>query len=277
MLNMLDELKKCLNNNNFETTTNIYKQTNDNITMDVKKNNKYYVCKALFTNNIENGTMKTEIETLKYFTKNKLLTFFPKYIDSFNCKNIQIVIMERLNGALLIDFKEHKLNNKFWLSLLYQLILIIYILEDNKILHNDFWDANIILVSSKKPISITYNDIVYDIPFCGFIVKVIDFQYTNQYSKNSKIRSKIVMSNSIKYRSEKKRLGWSSKFHIGGDLNQILGILTEYNSIPHNIKKLLNSIVIKTAKTDFPYAIQKGNKYTSGKYLLDNFKILFNI
>ena len=62
-----------------------------------------------------------------------------------------------------------------------------------------------------------------------------------------------------KYQKEKKRLGWSEKFHIGGDLNQILGILSTYKYIPKYIKRILRKIIIENKNTDFPYAIQKQN------------------
>ena len=76
--------------------------------------------------------------------------------------------------------------------------------------------------------------------------------------------------------SEKHRLGWSHIFHKGGDLNQILGILSEYKSIPINFRKLIKKIVIKH-DNEFPYAITKGNKYTNAKYLLNSFDKLFKL
>ena len=272
----------CLIKHGYKPTTKYYKITDNNIVLEVKFNNIYYISKILLTNKTEDKlwlkTMNTEVQALKYFTNKLKLPFFPKYIDNFNCKNNEIIIMEKLKGKELINFKDDKLSNKLWKSLLYQLILIIYVLEDNMILHNDFWDANIFLVKTKKKeLKYKYKNKDYIVNYAGFIVKVIDFQFTNQYISKPSIKSNYVMTKAKKYQEEKKRIGWSNKFHKGGDLNQILGLLSEYKYIPLHIKKLLNKIVIKREGEDFPYAIQKENKYTSAEYLLDNFDNLFKL
>ena len=270
--------KKCIETKKY-TMDKIIKETKNNIVIIISKNNKKYIAKILnllkTTDKLEILNMKTEIEALKYFTFNLTLPFFPKYIDDYICNKNNVVIMNYIKGKSLIDYDNKKMSNIWWKSLLYQLILAIYILEDNKILHNDFWDANIILEPYYKKITIEYENHLYNIPKSNFIIKIIDFQYTNQYKKNSKIYAPYVMSKMKKYQKEKTRLGWSEKFHVGGDLNQILGILSNYKYIPKKIKKNIDKIVIKNEGTDFPYAIQKTNKKTSGKYLLKNFDKLF--
>jgi len=257
----------------------IIKETKNNMVIIINKNNKKYIAKILnllkTEDKLEILNMNTEIEALKYFTYILKLPFFPKYIDNYTCNNNNIVIMNYIIGKTLIDYKNIKMPFSWWKSLLFQLILVIYILEDNNILHNDFWDANIILKPYYKKISIEYKDNIYNIPESNFIIKIIDFQYTNQYIKNSNIYSPYVMSKIKKYQGEKKRLGWSENFHIGGDLNQILGILSNYRYIPFHIKKNIDKLVIKNEGSDFPYAIQKSNKKTSGKYLIKNFQQLF--
>lgn len=270
--------KKCIETKKY-TIDKIIKETKNNIVIIICKNNEKYIAKILnlskTTDKLEISNMKTEIEALKYFTFELNLPFFPKYIDDYMCNKNNIVIMNYIKGKLLIDYNDIKMSILWWKSLLYQLILAIYILEDNKILHNDFWDANIILEPYNKRITIKYKNNLYNIPKSNFIIKIIDFQYTNQYKNNPKIYSSYIMSKIKKYRGEKERLGWSENFHVGGDLNQILGILSNYKYIPKNIKKNIDKIVIKNEGTDFPYAIQKTNKKTSGEYLLKNFDKLF--
>ena len=147
-------------------------------------------------------------------------------------------------------------------------------------MHNDFWDSNIILEPLQKNIKniiIKYKKQLYNIPKSDFIVKIIDFEYTNQYKNKPKIYSSFVMTKIKNYDQEKIRLGWSEKFHKGGDLNQILGILSNYKYIPKIYKKTIDKIVVKNEKNEFPYAIQYANNKTTGKYLLDNFDKLFCI
>ena len=70
---------------------------------------------------------------------------------------------------------------------------------------------------------------------------------------------------------EKKSLGWSSKFHVGGDLNQIFGLLSNYKYIPKKLKKELKSIVIKNKNYKDPknwrYTTQNENKKHQRKFL----------
>ena len=269
---------KCIEFKKY-TINKIIKETKNNMVIIISKNKKKYVAKILnFSKTIDKLeilNMNTEIEALKYFTFDVDLPFFPKYIDDYVSIKNKMVIMNYIKGKSLIDYDNQRLPNIWWKSLLYQLILVIYILEDNKILHNDFWDANIILEPNYKKINIEYKSCLYTIPKSNFTVKIIDFQYTNQYKNKPKIYSPYVMSEMKKYQKEKARIGWSEKFHVGGDLNQILGILSNYKYIPKKYKKNINKIVIRNENAEFPYAIQKNNKKTSGKYLLKNFDELF--
>lgn len=272
--------KKCIKKENYEINK-ILKETDKDIVLQISKNRQKHVAKILklykTKDKIEQKTIETEINALKYFTYNLYLPFFAKYINDFICNKNNILIMTHIKGKLLIDYDNSKMPLSWWKSLLYQLILIIYIFEDNKILHNDFWDANIILQSYKDRIHIGYKDKIYNVPKSDFIVKVIDFQYTNQYNDDPQIYSPFVMTKIKKYQQEKERLGWSEKFHVGGDLNQILGILSNYKFIPKEIKQFIDKIVIKNINNnDFPYAISMTNKKTSAKYLLKNFHQFFS-
>jgi len=269
--------KKCLEKRNYTLTTDIYKQTANNVVLDVKLGGIRYVCKILIhnknINKLELLNMKTEIQALKYLNQMKF-QFVPMYIDNFKCRNVEIVIMEKLKGKLLIELKDRNLSSSFWRCLVYQLILIVYILESMHILHNDFWDSNIMLEQHSGNYKIVHQDKIYNIPNCKFIVKIFDFQYMNHYhASNSpqKIKSPFVLSNDPSVQSEKIRLGWSETFHVGGDLNQIFGLLSGYKSIPAKLKKFIDQNVVRNVGTDFPYAINKDNVNMEAKRLLNIF------
>lgn len=86
------------------------------------------------------------------------------------------------------------------------------------------------------------------------------------------------MSKAKKYHDLKKDLGWSHKFHVGGDLNQILGILSDEYDIPKSIKKKIDAIVIKNSNNnDWSYAIQKTNTKTDANILLKKFDTVFKL
>jgi len=271
------EIKNILKSKNYKINK-IMKETQNNMVIVVNNN---YVVKVLnlqkTIDKYEILNMETEVDALKYFTfKLSVSLFFPTYIENFIYKQNSFVVMSYIKGKTLIEYRDKNMPIIWWKSLIYQLILVVYILEDNKILHNDFWDANIILEPLKDKFTIEYKNKKYKIPECGFIVKIIDFQYTNQYKKLSKIRSPFVLTTSKEHQNEKKRLGWSNKFHVGGDLHQILGILSEYKYIPKILKKNIEMIVSKNEGTDFPYTIQTTNKKTAGEYLLQNFNNMFS-
>lgn len=74
-----------------------------------------------------------------------------------------------------------------------------------------------------------------------------------------------MVQESFKNKKEMERMGWNKKFHIGSDMNQILGeILEKYqNILPKSIYDLLKPLIIVQDK-EFPYAISGTNKRTSG-------------
>ena len=248
----------------------------------VKKNNISYVAKILLRKKTiyaqEKDIIKTEVQALKYFTNIIKLPFFVKYIDNWNCDDNNIVIMEYISGKPLINYKNSNCTRQWWKSLIMQLIYSVSVMENHKILHNDFWDKNIIIhpISTGKILS--FNNDKIKIPNAGFIIKIIDHQNTHQYKRDRQIYSSIIASRNKKYDHVKKIYGWSSKFHIGGDLNNILGILSHYKHIPNHIKKLLEQLPIKNENYQFSidrrYVIQSTNKKTSGNTLLKN-KIFF--
>lgn len=279
----LNNYKQCLLDKNYKIVK-ILKETKNNLVIKVKntKDNKNYVAKILIfsltINELEKANMWTEKRAMKYLVKLKV-PYFVKYIEDWICyDNIHILIMEYLTGHILLEYDDVNMHLNWWTSLIQQLVLIVYILEKHKILHNDFWDANIVLQKIDKNINLDYKDdkINFPVSNIGFIVRIIDFQYTHQYKKDSKIIAPLVITNRKEYKSEQIRLGWSPKFHIGGDLNQILGILSDWEYIPKKLKSNIKKLVFKGKSKDFPYAIQKDNIKTSGKYLIKNINILFD-
>ena len=100
----------------------------------------------------------TEIQALKYFTHYLIPLFFPKYISDYHSDKNNMVVMEYIPGKALIEYDNKKLSIRWWKSLIYQLILIIYVLEDNGILHNDFWDANINILFCETIRHTSYNE-----------------------------------------------------------------------------------------------------------------------
>lgn len=271
------DLGVCLLNKKYNII-DIYKKTEDNIILVVRKNNKKYVSKILL--NVKNNkytNMNTEINAMKFFS-NLNIPFFARYHEDYICGKNHYLIMERIKGIPLIELRDKKLNLQFWKLLLSQLVIIVKIMENLNILHNDFWDANMIITfNNKKTLNIKFFDEKYYIENCDLVVKIIDYQYTNEYKKDARIYSEIVMSKNKKYKYMKKELGWSDKFHRGGDMNQILGILTEYKYFPNIIRKKIQKYIMKKKNSKYPYAIDKQNEYLSGEYLHENFNNFFGI
>lgn len=279
----------CLKNNGYKAG-NILKKTKNSIVLKVKRNNITYVAKVLYHNKtsdvLERRSMKTEIQALKYMKRNfNNIPFYVKYVEDFTCirKNniIEIVVMDYVKGVPLQDFDTKKKSKKWWKSLVYQLILSMYIFADHKIQHNDLWDANIMVKkinTDKDYIKVEYKNKTYFIPNAGFVIVLVDFQYTNQYKVNPGIYSAYVMSENKKFQKEKNRLGWSSTFTKGGDLNQILGILSDYDHVPEELSRYLKEIIrTNESNNDFPYAISKNNKKTYSKFMLENINLIMDL
>jgi serine/threonine protein kinase len=141
---------RCVTSNNYRISEKIYKVSNNGIVADFEKGDTddIYVGKIMIVGSKNSDSYKvaqSEINALKYLNKMFDLPFFVSYIDDFECPGTKVVVMEKINGKTLSELKEshNSSDTKFWSSLLYQLVLIVKILENNKILHNDFWDGNI--------------------------------------------------------------------------------------------------------------------------------------
>ena len=213
-----------------------------------KQSDKKYIAKITFLFKKEDAyVFDTEVQALKYLKSSQVSIFVPKLYECFKTKTYNIIIMEYINGKSIFEY--HKFGKHQWQSIICQISLFVALLEKNKILHNDLWDANIIIIGTKKEF-LNIGD--YKIKTSGILVKVIDYQYTHQYSTKSEINSKIISTSSDEIKTE---LGWNTKFHLGGDLNQFYGIISEYPTLPKEYTKVFQSIVIKNSikNAKFPY------------------------
>lgn len=131
---------------------------------------------------------------------------------------------------------------KFWFKIIRELSYVISILEKHKIQHNDLHMGNLM--------------------FDNHQLKIIDLETTTNYST---IPPRFIHESA----AEKYRLGFADHFHIGADLNQILGyIFEDYSSdIPPELMPLKNKII--TLDKEFPYAIATKNNKTSGHKILN--------
>lgn len=177
------------------------------------------------------------------------------YQYSVDDNNKHKIIMEYIDGHKgyelnKIDILANK-NHDAWVLLLMQLALFIERLEQNKIQHNDFHLGNIIVVHDKE--KKIFNTYIIDLE------TIVDYVNQNVYST-------MVFESDSK---EKIRMGWHDTFHIGSDLNQILGeILDKYHDImPKDLADDLSKRIIKHDK-EFPFAISEENKSTSGSEIM---------
>lgn len=169
-------------------------------------------------------------------------------VETVRCGRLRGFIENFAEGRLLIEFREERMGEAWWDEVVKQLVAFSGALEAEKILHNDFWDANVIVGAGPK-------------------ITVLDYQYTHQYRRRPKIYSAAVASRKRADQAEKKRLGWSSRWHTGGDLNQMLGLLSEYKSIPARYALYVKKHVIHNPEADFPYATSQNSPYFSPKTL----------
>jgi len=283
--NILNKATSILSNNGY-TIIQIFKQTKKDIVALVTHKDKKYntITKYVAKLSTNIPPILTEIQAYNYFSTNSDFANTPFFIKLINVlpnnnndnSDICGFIMEYTKNATpLIEIESNNAKNNnitklWWKSLLMQLIVCVNLLEKHHILHNDFWDANIMIQKYPKnrKIIVDVNDNIITIPNAGFIIKVIDFQYTHQYDKNNNIVSPMVQSTKKSDKAEKLLLGWTSKWHTGGDLNQIFGILHEYKSAPAKFKNYVAKHVHKHT-SDFPYATTKTNKWFDSEKMLD--------
>lgn len=282
---------KLLAKKGFKLNTKVYKKGKKALVLGCYRGKSEYVAKIFFppSCSFEKYLMRTEIQALLFFRTlgsvgidNSIgtvnLPFFPKYVDHKIHHKCHLMVMEKISGRTLLSYYREKMPLLFWKSLIYQLIVIIFILEDLFIIHHDFLDRNIILQpnsSKNATITVCYKNHIFNIPNAGFIVKAIDFQFTHQFTNKPAILCKYNMT--TKSLEHKTYMGLSDKFHAGTDLNLIFGILSDFKYLPLNFKRTLKSLVLTNNynKNNRRYSLLNGNVKTTAAVLLHKFETLF--
>lgn len=181
--------------------------------------------------------IENEIKLHKIFARLNIDKYFLKPIKYENNK----IHYKKLNDdfhSYYKKIKSHPEQIKFWFDFLDEISFVISVLEKNHIQHNDLHFGNIMFDKNQ--------------------FKIIDLETMTDYKTITPI-----FANYSK--AEKHRMGFSDKFHIGADLNQLLGYMLEdyYNDLPSILQELMKRHVIKLDK-EFPYAIDVKNSKTSG-------------
>lgn len=189
------------------------------------------------------------------------------YNVSSNKDTKEVLVLEHIEGyngtdldkiPVFVNKKNSKMHELAWIRLIYQLSHFIMMLEYNKIQHNDFHLANIMLETDIDNDNNSKCD-------C-FQLKILDLETVTDYKKGA-----LVYSSIVKYASDKqmKKFGWNNNFHPGSDLNQILGELIEkyHNIMPKNIVDEISPRIIKHNKK-YQFAIHNSNKLTTGDEIM---------
>lgn len=272
--------KKLLAKKGFRLNSKVYKNGKKDLVLGCYRGNEFVV-KIFFPLRsscpLEQYIMQTEIQALR-FLDGLNLPFFPKYIDHTIHRKCHLVVMEKIIGKLLLSFSRRHMSMLFWKSLIYQLIVIVFILEDQAVVHHDFLPRNIILHPHQNKdanIVVHYKNHVFNIPNAGFIVKTFDFQFMHHYDVKSMITCQYAITK--KYSKYKSHLGIASNFNTGTDLNLIFGALLRFTYLPNNVKRVLNSLVAINInnKQNRQYALLLGNPKTAAAVLLAKFDQLF--
>lgn len=274
--------KKLLIQKGFKLiNTCVYKKGKKDLVIGCKRGKSEYVAKIFYPLKVDcplhKHLMRTEIQAF-LFLRVLGLPFFPKYVDHIIHKKCHLVVMEKIVGKMLLYYSRKRMSLVFWKSLIHQLIVIVFILEDLLIIHHDFLDRNIILYpyqGKETMIVVHYKTHTFHIPNAGFIVKAIDFQFMHHYTNKLSIVCKYAMTD--KSSKFKNHMGLSHKFYAGTDLNLIFGILLGFKHLPASIKRTLKSLVnVNTYnKQNRRYALLTGNPKTLAAHLLANFDTLF--
>jgi hypothetical protein len=155
-------------------------------------------------------------------------------------------VMTHAPGRLLSDCSD--MPEAWWRRVVGQAVEFIARLEAVRVLHNDFWDQNVVADSRGD-------------------ITVLDFQYTDHYTEQPAIFSPIVRSRSTLWRAEQLSLGWTARWHVGGDLNQLLGILAAREVLPPDLAEYVSAHAYVRAGEEFPYATIHPNEAMSGARL----------
>lgn len=204
------------------------------------------------------STIEDEYKAFVQLNKyRKISLFLPFIINYTKIKENHILSEEYVKYSVediarLLQDDVPKLN-QFWYILFYQLAFFAYQLEKRKIKHNDFFLSNLRI---KKDIKYKY------------LIKVIDLETAVDYKHKSLYPDQVLKASD----EENERMGWSREFHIGSDLNQMLGDIFDQfiHLIPHRLIHNIKPLIIQKEK-EFPFAVVENEK-TSGKNILNIIK-----
>jgi hypothetical protein len=179
----------------------------------------------MFVKKVTPEYIENEIKLHKIFERLNIEKYFLKPSRSEHNK----LYFKKLDHDFHSYYKTVKNKHRFWLKFLTEISYVISVLEKHHIQHNDLHFGNIMFDKNQ--------------------LKIIDLETMTDY-KTVKPRFSP---------EDRQRMGFSDKFHIGADLNQLLGyVMEEYkDEVPIKFE------VIKLDK-EFPYAIDFRNPKTSG-------------
>lgn len=204
----------------------------------------------------DHETLATEIAALQFFARHGLCSAgpgprVPRLVQVLAPlriaeQSVHGFVVTRAPGRRLYEWDE--MPEAWWRRVVSQSIDFIARLEALRVLHNDFWDSNIIADRRGD-------------------ITVLDFQFTHHYVDQPEISSRAVLSNSESGRAERMMLGWTSRWHVGGDLNQLLGILDERGVLPPELADYVREHLLVRPGEEFPYATVHDNPAMSGAKL----------
>jgi len=209
------------------------------------KHNITYIVKA------SNRSLMHELKIYQLMEKLLISHFFAQIYNCEKKGNKYICFSEYIEDSLHTFYKKIKKSDRkiFWKNLFKQLIYVVSILEKNHIQHNDFHLGNLR---------------IHGCDANNFQIKIIDLETMADY-KNKKVPKELINAT----KKEKIRMGWDKKFHVGSDLNQILGqIIDEYSrDLPKSIVNKFKPLIISDKNKEFPFAVIKNNKMEAQKLL----------
>jgi len=217
----------------------VFKATETSVVALIRRNRTKLVLKVqLMRSSADLDTITTEFQALKYVSGIlETRKYFVRARRMFRSGHACILETAFVPGPTLIAVGIPK-PEIWWTSLIRQLAVAIWVLESRRVLHNDFWDENIVLkpISRIRVLDTTLPELGHiRIPNAGFQLVVLDLQHAHQYQPGGFV-APLVVSGLRKHATLRRQLGWSSRFHRGGDLHQMLGILSERDDTPLRLK-----------------------------------------
>lgn len=184
----------------------------------VQYNHRKYFYKKSKINDIA-----TQVYALQFYKQHAITQISPSYLLWSKTE----ILIEWVEGTCLIDYDTRSMSIHWWKKLMNDICRYLFALDKYNINHNDFADHNIIVTRK------------------GIIV--IDHQW---FTSNQWVPNVIKMAS----KETKIKLGWSSHYRVGTDMNQILGCLSHHCSIPSLLKSWILTHIVCHPQSEYPYA-----------------------